>query len=71
MFNHGLLPESWDVYKVKHNATTSPAEDVIQNLRGEAGSDEKPECDEKELNGVQLQPMSAEVDRNDLNIKQK
>lgn len=57
MFNHGLLPENWDVYKVKHYATASPAEDVTRNLRGEPGSDEKPECDEKE-HGVPLQPMS-------------
>lgn len=57
MFNHGLLPESWDIYKVKRNATASPAEDVTRDVRGEAGSEEKPECDEKE-HGVPLQPMS-------------
>lgn len=57
MFNHGLLPERWDIYKVKLDATASPAEDVTQNLRGEAGSDEKPECDQKE-HGVPLQLMT-------------
>lgn len=55
MFNHSLLPERWDIFKVKHNATASPADALTPNLRGEAGSDA--ECDENGVPGVALQPM--------------
>ncbi|XP_029286826.1 high affinity choline transporter 1-like [Cottoperca gobio] len=54
MFNHGLLPERWDIFKVKHNVTVSPADPVTQNLREEAGSDA--ECEENK-HGVALQPV--------------
>uniref|UniRef100_A0A4W6DF93 Solute carrier family 5 member 7 n=1 Tax=Lates calcarifer TaxID=8187 RepID=A0A4W6DF93_LATCA len=37
MFNHGLLPERWDIFKVKHNITVSPADAVPQNIKDEAG----------------------------------
>ncbi|XP_042292822.1 high-affinity choline transporter 1-like isoform X2 [Thunnus maccoyii] len=53
MFNHGLLPESWDLFKVKRNVTVSPV-DVTQNLNEEAESET--ECDENR-HGVALQPM--------------
>lgn len=54
MFNHGLLPERWDIFKVKHNITVSPADAVPQNIKDEAGSDA--ECDDNQ-HGVALQPM--------------
>lgn len=54
MFNHGMLPEKWDVFKVKRNITVSLADSVIQNLKEEAES--KTECDETRQE-VALQPM--------------
>lgn len=54
MFNHGLLPERWDLFKVKRNVTVSPADVVTQNLKDEAESET--ECDENR-HGVALQPM--------------
>lgn len=54
MFKHSLLPEKWDIFKVKHIRTASPVDAVAQNLRGEAGSDA--ESNENGY-GVALQPM--------------
>ncbi|XP_035516474.1 high-affinity choline transporter 1-like [Morone saxatilis] len=54
MFNHGLLPERWDIFKVKRNVIAPPTDGVTQNLQNEAESDA--ECDENR-NGVALQPM--------------
>lgn len=46
MFNRGLLPESWDIYRVKHNRTESDT--------GCAATDT--ECEE-DTHGIPLQPM--------------
>ncbi|XP_062243350.1 high affinity choline transporter 1-like [Platichthys flesus] len=54
MFNHSLLPESWDIFKVKCNNPVSSVHAVTPNLQEEAGSDD--ECD-NEMNGVVLQPI--------------
>uniref|UniRef100_UPI0037E84F5D high-affinity choline transporter 1-like n=1 Tax=Semicossyphus pulcher TaxID=241346 RepID=UPI0037E84F5D len=54
MFNCGLLPERWDIFKVKRYVAVSPAEAVTENPKEEAGSDS--ECDENE-HGLALQPM--------------
>ncbi|KAM8771472.1 high-affinity choline transporter 1-like [Acanthopagrus schlegelii] len=50
MFNHNLLPEGWDVFKVKRNVSVAPADAVTQNPESDA------ELDENEQ-GVALQPM--------------
>ncbi|XP_065817691.1 high-affinity choline transporter 1-like [Labrus bergylta] len=58
MFNHSLLPESWDIFKVKRNVTISPGDAVklspIEEEEEEAESEA--ECDENR-HGVPLQPM--------------
>ncbi|XP_042340923.1 high-affinity choline transporter 1-like [Plectropomus leopardus] len=54
IFNHDLLPERWDIFKVKRNVTVSPVDPVTQNLNEEAGSDA--EYDENNY-GVALQPV--------------
>ena len=51
MFNHSLLPERWDIFKVKRNVTVDA---VTQSPKDDAGSDA--ECDENS-NGIALQPM--------------
>ncbi|KAE8301040.1 High affinity choline transporter 1 Hemicholinium-3-sensitive choline transporter [Larimichthys crocea] len=53
MFNHGLLPQRWDIFKVKHSVTASPADAVTQELRENGGD---AECDENRR-GVALQPI--------------
>lgn len=50
MFNHNLLPEGWDVFKVKRNVSVAPADAVTQNPESD------PELDENGQ-GVALQPM--------------
>ncbi|XP_058497500.1 high-affinity choline transporter 1-like [Solea solea] len=54
LFNSGVLPERWDIYKVKRQSAASPAHAVTQNLREEAKGDA--ECDENK-DGLSLQPM--------------
>ncbi|KAM7418500.1 hypothetical protein PAMA_015900 [Pampus argenteus] len=53
MFNHGLLPERWDFFKVKCNVPVSP-DTVTENPKEEAESEV--ECHENR-HGVALQPM--------------
>ncbi|XP_073330497.1 high-affinity choline transporter 1-like [Pagrus major] len=50
MFNHSLLPEGWDVFKVKRNVSVAPADAVTQNPESDAEHDENGQ-------GVALQPM--------------
>lgn len=54
MFNHSLLPERWDVFKVKRDVTVAvtSVDDVTQDQKDEADG----ECDENE-HGVPLQPI--------------
>ncbi|XP_058496769.1 high-affinity choline transporter 1-like isoform X1 [Solea solea] len=54
LFNKGLLPERWDIFKVKHKNAVPPGGAVTQNLKDEAGSDA--ECDENR-DGLPLEPM--------------
>ncbi|XP_035993028.1 high-affinity choline transporter 1 [Fundulus heteroclitus] len=53
VFDHGLLPERLDVFKVRRTVSAAPAEDAAQRLKAEAGSD----VDEGS-HGVALQPLS-------------
>ncbi|KAM3864669.1 high affinity choline transporter 1-like [Diretmus argenteus] len=43
MFNHGLLPERWDIFKVKRNVSTSPVDAVTESLEEDNGTDENRE----------------------------
>lgn len=56
MFNHSLLPEKWDIFKVKRGVTgaVTSADDATLNHKDEEGSDG--DCDENE-HGVPLQPI--------------
>ncbi|XP_041640518.1 high-affinity choline transporter 1-like [Cheilinus undulatus] len=54
MFNRSLLPERWDIFKVKCYDAVTPADTLTQSPKEDAGSDA--ECDEN-VNGVPLQPM--------------
>nr|XP_043884641.1 high affinity choline transporter 1-like isoform X2 [Solea senegalensis]XP_043884642.1 high affinity choline transporter 1-like [Solea senegalensis] len=54
LFNKGLLPERWDIFKVKHKNAVPPGGAVTQNLKDGAGSDA--ECDENR-DGLPLEPM--------------
>ncbi|CAJ1053284.1 high-affinity choline transporter 1-like [Xyrichtys novacula] len=53
MFNHSLVPERWDVFKVKSGVIVSAADSVTQNHKEETESEA--ECDE---NGLVLRPMT-------------
>ncbi|XP_060903245.1 high-affinity choline transporter 1-like [Labrus mixtus] len=46
MFNHSLLPESWDIFKVKRNVTISPGDAVTLSPREEEEAGSEAECDE-------------------------
>lgn len=54
MFNHGLIPERWDLFNVKCNVPTSPVDAVREHLKEEPRS--VAECDEN-IDGIVLQPM--------------
>ncbi|XP_029912249.1 high affinity choline transporter 1-like [Myripristis murdjan] len=54
MFSHDLLPERWDVFKVKCDVSTSPVDPVTQSLKEDAGCNSV--SDENE-HGFALQPV--------------
>lgn len=58
MFNHSLLPERWDIFKVKNKVTVSAADAVTQDHVGE--TEGEAECNENGL-GASLQLLEMEL----------